>query len=112
MRPGGVVLNGDIMPFGPHLETFRRLSKTLTARQEREAFEQRGVEDWNSWWQALSEEPGMKELLEERDRRFGQRFTEFEPLLDLHSASLQDAGFREVEVIWQNLDDRVLLAIR
>lgn len=112
VRPGGAVLNGDIMPFPPHLATFGRLSKTLTARQEKEAFEQRGVEDWNSWWQALSKEPGMKELLEERDRRFQGRYTELEPILDVHEAGLRDAGFREVSVIWQCWDERVLLAVR
>ncbi len=112
VRPGGVVLNGDIMLFPPHLASFQRISKTVTARQEREAFEQRGVEDWESWWKALEKEPAMKELFEERKRRFAGRHTEFEPILDLHSAGLRDAGFREVGVIWQNLDDRVLLAVR
>ncbi len=112
VRPGGVVLNGDIMPFPPHLATFQRISKTMTARQEREAFLSRGVEDWESWWKALEKEPAMKELFEERQRRFAERHTEFEPLLDLHEAGLRDAGFREVEVIWQHLDDRVLLGVR
>lgn len=113
VRPGGVVINGDNVPFPPHLATFQRISKTVTARQEIEAFEQRGVEDWESWWKALEKEPAMKELFEERKRRFAWRNTEgFEPLLDLHEAGLRDAGFREVGVIWQNIDDRVLLAVR
>jgi SAM-dependent methyltransferase len=112
VRPGGVVLNGDIMPFPPHLSTFQRISKILTARQEKEAFLSRGVEDWENWWQAIKQEPAMKPLFEERQRRFAERYTEFEPLLDLHQAGLRDAGFREVGVIWQHLDDRVLLAVR
>ncbi len=112
VRPGGVVLNGDIMPFPPHLATFKRISKTLTARQERSAFEERGVEDWNSWWKGVAAQPELKDLFEERERRFAWRNTEFEPLLDLHEAGLRDAGFCEVGVIWQQLDDRVLLAVR
>lgn len=112
VRPGGVLLNGDVMPFPPHLPTFRQLSKNLTARQEKEAFEERGVEDWSSWWEALAKEPELKELFQERDRRFGGRHTDREPILDLHAASLRDAGFDEVGVIWQNFGDRVLLAVR
>jgi hypothetical protein len=30
----------------------------------------------------------------------------------VHEAALYDAGFREVAVIWRNLDDGVLLAVR
>lgn len=112
VRPGGVLLNGDVMPFPPHLATFRQLSKNLSSRQEKEAFEERGVEDWSSWWEALAKEPELKELFEERNRRFGGRHTDYEPILDLHEAGLRDAGFREVGVIWQNLGDRVLLAVR
>lgn len=112
VRPGGVVLNGDIMPFPLHMATHQQIAKALTARQERDAFLSRGVEDWESWWQALEKEPAMKELCSERQRRFAERHTEFEPLLDLHEAGLRDASFREVGVIWQNLDDRVLLAVR
>ncbi|MFB2971378.1 trans-aconitate 2-methyltransferase [Aerosakkonema sp. BLCC-F183] len=112
IRPGGVFLNGDIMPFASHLGTFRQISKTLSARQEKQAFQERGVEDWSSWWQALAQETELKELLQERDRRFGERYTDYEPILDLHEAGLRDAGFREVGVIWQIFDDRVLLAVR
>jgi trans-aconitate methyltransferase len=112
VRSSGVVLNGDAMPFPPHLTTFRQISKALTARQEKEAFEHQSTENWELWWQALAKEPAMKDLFEERDRRFGSRHTDFDPLLDVHEAGLRDAGFREVGVIWQNLDDRVLLAVR
>lgn len=112
VRPGGVFLNGDVMPFPPHLKTFGLLAKTVQARQEKYAFERRGGEDWESWWKALSKEAALKELFEERQRRFGSRHTEFEPTLDLHEAGLRDAGFHEVSVIWQRLDDRVLLAVR
>lgn len=112
VRSGGVLLNGDHMSFPLHLRTFQQLSKTVMARQERLAFEQQGVEDWQSWWKSIAAEPGLQDLLQERERRFAERYTEFEPLLDLHEAGLRDAGFREVAVIWQNMDDRVLLAVR
>jgi hypothetical protein len=34
------------------------------------------------------------------------------PSFDVHEAALRDAGFREVGVIWQRFDNRVLLGVR
>lgn len=113
VRPGGVLLNGDIMPFPSHMATCQRISKALAEHQEKEAFQQRGVEDWKTWWQALEKEPALKELFEKRQRCFAWRNSmKVEPILDLHEAGLREAGFREVGVIWQHLDERVLLAVR
>lgn len=72
-----------------------------------------GVEDWSAWWQAIASAPGLAELLAERKRRLLGRSRREAPLpiYDLHAAALRDAGFREVGVIWQNLDNRVLMAV-
>src|SRR6266496_969861 len=35
-----------------------------------------------------------------------------EDLVDVHQAALCNAGFREVDVIWQHLDNRVVMAVR
>jgi trans-aconitate methyltransferase len=113
LRPGGVFLNGDNIPFPAGLPGFQRLAEAARARDEAAAFGKAGVEDWAAWWAAIAAEPGMLPLVAERDRRFAQRRRDLpEPRLALHEAALQDAGFREVGVIWQRLDDRVLLAIR
>lgn len=113
LRPGGVFLNGDNIPFRAGLPTLARLAETARARDEAAAFAQRGVEDWEAWWAAIAAEPGMPPLIAERERRFAQRRRDIaEPRLALHEAALEDAGFREVGVIWQRLDDRVVLAIR
>jgi trans-aconitate methyltransferase len=113
VRPGGVLLNGDIMPFPSHMAAHQQIAKALRERQEKEAFQLQSVEDWDSWWQALEKEPALKELLEERQCRFaGRNSAEVEPILDLHEAGLREAGFDEVGVIWQHLDERVLLAVR
>jgi trans-aconitate methyltransferase len=113
VRPGGVVLNGDNIPFSRHLGSFQRLADTVKKQQQADAFERRGVEDWSAWWSALSKEPGMGALMAERERRFArQSRASAEPLLDLHEAGLSDAGFGEVSVIWQHMDDRVVMAVR
>jgi SAM-dependent methyltransferase len=125
VREGGVVLNGDTIRFGPSLPTFRRVGAALEERTRRQSHEGRGIEDWERWWMALEAEPGLAELFAERRRRFawrdlepGKRFSARPtqgatgPVIDLHEGALRNAGFREVNAIWQRLEDRVLMAVR
>ncbi len=110
---GGVVLNGDRMPFGSHSPTLRRIADAGRARDTAGAFERPGAEDWRTWWEAVAAEPALRELLAERKRRFpvpADHATA--PSADLHHVALLDAGFREVGVVWQRGDDRVLVAVR
>jgi SAM-dependent methyltransferase len=113
VRPGGVLLNGDHLRFGPDLPTFQQVAERITEQRRAEAFQRRGVEDWQQWWAAVAAEPGFQKLLAERERRFAWRPDSLlAPTAELHEAALRDAGFREVGVIWQNLHNRVVLAIR
>jgi SAM-dependent methyltransferase len=113
VRPGGVFLNGDNLKFGPHLPSFQKVAQTMKERVRIDAFERRGLEDWESWWKALQAEPSLKELFAERERRFGWKASGWHaPIFDLHVAALRNAGFREVGVIWQNMENRVLMAVR
>jgi SAM-dependent methyltransferase len=113
LKPGGVFLNGDHLRFGPQLPTFRALARTAYERTIQASFAKEQSEDWGQWWSALAAEPGMAELFAERERRFPEAtHDETAPIFDLHEGALRDAGFREVGVIWQRLDDRVLLAVR
>lgn len=116
VREDGVVLNGDNLAFASHQERLRLLAKVATERQEAEAFAVDGAEDWEGWWAALAQDPGAAYLLAERARRFTSHNSLHghagAPIYDLHEAALRDAGFREVGVIWQHLDNRVLLGVR
>jgi SAM-dependent methyltransferase len=113
VRPGGVFLNGDNLKFGPHLPSFQKVAQTMKERTRVEAFERRGLEDWDSWWKALQAEPSLGELFAERERRFAWKGSGWQaPIFDLHVAALRDGGFREVGVIWQNIENRVLMAVR
>jgi SAM-dependent methyltransferase len=125
VREGGVFLNGDTIRFGPTLPSFRRLGATFERRTRESAHADRRVEDWEGWWEALEAEPAVAELLAERRRRFawrslepGKRFSAqpsdgiTSPIIDFHEAALRNAGFREVGVIWQRMEDRVLAAVR
>ncbi|NJM98795.1 MAG: class I SAM-dependent methyltransferase [Phormidesmis sp. RL_2_1] len=112
IRPGGLFLNGDHLYFPPYLSTFQRLGKLAQTQQEEQAFSVQKQQDWQQWWQAIAQEPELKDLLVERNQRFQPRFTEHEPTLAIHEAALQEAGFREVSTIWQRFADRILLAVR
>ena len=68
---------------------------------------------FTAWWYALSAEPALQDLFVERERRFAWKAEERHvPIFDVHEAALRDAGFHEVSVIWQNMDNRVLMAVR
>ncbi|HEX2171684.1 MAG TPA: class I SAM-dependent methyltransferase [Dehalococcoidia bacterium] len=112
LRPGGVLINGDFLPFGPDQPTLARIADQVGTRR-RETVEDVEGHSYADWWDRLRAEPGLAPLFEERDRSFppGQSFPR-KPLHDLHQAALRDAGFGEIGTIWQNLDKRVLLTVR
>ena len=60
----------------------------------------------------LRREPGMEPFFAERARRFSTKTRPPGTLVEVHQAALRNAGFREVDVIWQHLDNRVVMAVR
>lgn len=113
VRAGGVLLNGDNINFPPHLTTFQQVADTIKERQQKIAFNENGVEDWQRWWGALADIPAMQPLLAERERRFSWRPTDvIAPIADVHEAVLRDAGFQQVDTIWQHLDNRIIMAVK
>ncbi len=112
IRPGGLFLNGDHMAYGPGMEPFTRVRELVSRREERAA-EQNGAESWTGWWDALKAEPALAALFAERERRQPEStHGDFELTYDLHAAALGNADFHSVGVLWQHLDDRILLAVR
>ena len=106
-------LNGDNMRFPPHLPHFRKVSDEVKATRRANAFAQQGAEDWQSWWDAIAREPATADLLAERERRFAGRPRDWTNAgFDFHVGALRDSGFTEVDVVWQSLDNRVLMAVR
>lgn len=125
IRPGGVFADGDQMRFPPNHHTLRGFAEAKRALH-RESAQAAGAESWVQWWAALRQEPALAELFDDRDRLFAWRGDVDRNIgsqvasgpsvvhtgYELHRAALVEAGFREIETIWQNLDDRLLLAIR
>jgi hypothetical protein len=94
------------------MEPFARVRDLVSQREERAA-EQDGAESWRGWWDAVTHEPALAELVAEREQRLPESaHGDFELTYDLHAAALGNAGFRSVGVLWQRLDNHVLLAVR
>ncbi len=111
VRPGGVFLNGDGFGFAPHLPSFNTITEHGHAQWAAQASAAE-KEDWEAWWEALRREPGMEPFFAERARRFSTKVRPPGTLVDVHQAALRNAGFHEVGVIWQHLDNRVVMAVR
>ncbi len=128
IRPGGVFMNGDQMRFAGRDTVLSNLTEAMRQRHL-DAAVARGGETWEAWWADLRTLSALAPLFEERDRRFRWRNIERERAIGstrpdanprdlvhttypVHRAALLDAGFREVEQIWQCYDNRILLAIR
>jgi SAM-dependent methyltransferase len=112
IRRDGLFLNGDHMAYAPGMEPVARVQELVRLREERTA-EQSGAESWRGWWDALRAEPALGTLFAEQERRAAEGVHgDFELTYELHAAALGNAGFRSVGVLWQHLDNRVLLAVR
>lgn len=119
LRPGGVFLNGDNMPYDPWQAGLDRLAEQAMERATADAFGGRGVPNWERWWTEAAELPELAAAFTERDARRAradERYREREGdrlnSLTTHMTALYEAGFREVGTVWQDLDDRVLVAVR
>jgi SAM-dependent methyltransferase len=113
LRPGGVFFNADHMLYGPDRPVVRALTADIKARKRAALRAASDLEDWEQWWQAVRSEPRLANLVAERERRMAWRDGKWtNASLDFQIGALKDAGFREVETIWQWLDNRVLMAVR
>ena len=72
-----------------------------------------GWEGWEQWWENVAAAPELADLFEARTQRFGWRdLADYRPGYAVHAAVLEEAGFREVDTVWQRYQNRVLVAIR
>jgi ubiquinone/menaquinone biosynthesis C-methylase UbiE len=113
LKPGGALLNGEAMSHPPSMTELRKATDTITRRRHDEAVQATGAEEYEAWWKAINQEPGLQELLEARRLRFEwQKPDHVRAGHRLNEAAMWEAGFREVGQIWQDLDQRVFVAIR
>ncbi len=112
LRPGGVFLNGDILPWGPTERRFARLADRVRKIRFGGRTSSKGWEAWRRWWEDAERVPELRPLFRLREERQSQHPHHVDTPLEFHEQALRRAGFREVGVVWQDLQNRVLCAIR
>jgi ubiquinone/menaquinone biosynthesis C-methylase UbiE len=116
LRPGGLLLNADRLEFDSRSPTCQKLSTSLTKTRWQTAFAAGDIDDWDAWWASLPGHPTLDPLLDARRQRFAQTdHAVYDPIITsfaLHTGALVEAGFHEIDTIWQDLNRRLLLATR
>jgi SAM-dependent methyltransferase len=112
IRRGGVLLNGDILPWGPDRPTLRKLAEKVRATRLGGKSLQSEWTPWQAWWSAIEKVPALRAEVDERRSRSSEHPPEWPISLSDHAKALRRAGFREVEVIWQDFENRILLGVR
>jgi trans-aconitate methyltransferase len=112
LRSGGIFLNGDQMPWGSGEPRLRALSEKV----RRLRFHGRALgsewKGWRAWWADAKKVPELKPYFRLQAQREASHPKRESPSLDVHVRSLRAAGFRDVAVVWQDLENRVLYALR
>jgi trans-aconitate methyltransferase len=121
LAPGGVLVNGDNFAEGTdrlRLDALNRgLERDHADAARATALSANGasahnVEDWDAWWAAVDAAPELAALRAERGERSTDHSLPELPTLGDHVDLLYRAGFTEVGPVWQDGDDRVLVALR
>jgi SAM-dependent methyltransferase len=112
LPPGGVFVNGDHMGFSPSAPRLEAAVASMRARRE-SAVVDGTAESWEQWWAAVAADPALTAEVAERGRRHHDHPDHDHPVpVAAHAAALREAGFAEVDTVWQRFTDRVLVAIR
>ncbi len=109
LRPGGVLVNADLMDFADDQPTLRELARS---RQDELRWEKKrsGVPSWGGWWRPVEAQPDLADLVAERQRRFPEPRKRLMPL-GWHLDALGRAGYRERGSIWQRLNHHIVVAL-
>lgn len=111
LRPGGIFLNGDRLPWDANRTDLSRIAQ----RVRRVRFgpnEKSRWAGWEEWWADAKRLPALRAAFEEQARRHSEHPIGEDLPLSVHERALRSAGFRTVAVVWQDLENRVLLGRR
>lgn len=109
---GGVFLNGDHLPSGRRSRELSRLAERVRRTRFEGATRADEWKAWREWWESTEKIPALRPYFDERTRRAARHPRRGDLPLEVHEDALRGAGFREVEVIWQEFENRVLFARR
>jgi len=109
---GGVFLNGDYLAYGARTPGLRRLAARVYRHRTRGIPPGKEWSAWTEWWERAEKVPALRPYFAERTRRASYHPKHETTSLDLHEEALRRAGFREVAVLWQDIENRILFAQR
>ncbi|MFT4040579.1 MAG: methyltransferase domain-containing protein [Thermomicrobiales bacterium] len=113
LRPDGVFFDADNLAFS---SGYWQDVATAIDREQQQLAVAEGREDWDAWWAAARADAHLSPFVAERDRRFPPLATDAAeappPRLSSYVAAMERAGFVDIDVLWQRLDDRLLAARR
>lgn len=107
----GIFLNGDYLPWGKEAPGIDRID-TRVWRRRAGGRSPGGMSEWRRWWANAKRVPALRPLFLERSRRAAEHPKHRPPPLAVHEDALARAGFREVDVVWQDFGERLLFARR
>ncbi len=111
IRRGGVFVNGDRMPWDSNRRRLLQIAERV--KSLRGSGGNQMWHGWNKWWNDLQGDAYFNELFRIRKTRFPEIHSKANALsFEFHRKTLIDAGFRDVDVIWQDLDERIFVAIK
>lgn len=113
LRRGGILLNGDRARIGPKDRKLLALSTHASLRRLKRDMGKGPSLSWRAWWRSATQEAQLRSLMPERRRRF-PRADHWEPDLpaSTHRRYLRDAGFSETEVVWRDLNNCIVAALK
>ncbi len=112
LRPGGVFLDGDYLPWGPADPLFSRMAEKVRKVRTRGARLSSEWAAWEKWWRDAKKVPELKPFFRLREERQSEHPHHGDVPLEFHLRALRDAGFRRAEIVWQDFENRVLCAVR
>jgi SAM-dependent methyltransferase len=110
LRPGGVFLNGDHLPWGSARPGLRRLAERVRKIRFRGRTLDSEWAAWRDWWRNAERDPALREEFAAHVARSAQHPRGGDVPYDVHVRLLEQSGFRDVETIWQDMGNRVLYA--
>ena len=116
LHPGGILLNGDRIPWStrqkPLNDLANRIRKIRTRRGVRSS-QRETSEGWAKWWAHVRTVTELRKSINQWNAHATkERPPKREVDLETHVRFLREAGFRSVATVWQNLDARVILATK
>jgi len=109
---GGVFLNGDYLPWGRRSKGLSRLAEKVLRQRFHGAPPGEEWIAWSRWWKAAERIPALRPYFVERKRRAAHHPRHGTLPLEVHEDALRRAGFRDVDVVWQDFENRTLFARR